>query len=96
MTPQVSRLMNSCPYAGRHLADLAVSRKAPLEIRRFAIRLAGEVGYCDVIPTLERMLARLESRVNGHQAMAFAPPASMDDADLLPDVKGALAKLSSP
>ena len=41
--------------------SLAASRKAPLEIRRYAIRLAGEVGYCDVIPTLERMLARLES-----------------------------------
>jgi hypothetical protein len=48
-----------------------------------------------VISTLERMLARLESRVNGQQAMAFAPPAGMEDADLLPDVKDALAKLAS-
>ena len=96
LTPQVSRLMNSCPFAGHHLADLAVSRKTPLEIRRHAIRLAGEVGYCDVIPTFERMLARLDSRANGQQAMAFAPPSGMDDADLLPDVKRALAKLSSP
>jgi hypothetical protein len=95
LTPQVGKLMNACPYAGTHLADLAASRKAPLEIRRNAIRLAGEVGYCDVIPTLERMLARLESKVNGQQAMVFAPPSGMEDADLLPDVKGALAKLSS-
>jgi hypothetical protein len=92
---QAGKLMNSCPYAGHHLADLAASRKTPLEIRRYAIRLAGEVGYCDVIPALERMLARLESRVNGQQTMAFAPPASMDDADLLPDIKEALQKLSS-
>jgi hypothetical protein len=95
LTPQVGRLMNACPYAGAHLAELAASRKAPLEIRRYAIRLAGEVGYCDVIPTLERMLARLESRVNGQQSMAFAPPAGMEDADLLPEVKGALEKLAS-
>ena len=80
LTPQVGKLMNACPYAGNHLADLAASRKAPLEIRRYAIRLAGEVGYCDVIPTLERMLARLESRVNGQQAMAFAPPRQMPAA----------------
>jgi hypothetical protein len=96
MTPQVCRLMNACPFAGNHLADLAASRRAPLEIRRYAIRLAGEVGYCDVIPTLERMLARLESRVNGQQAMAFAPQTGTDDADLLPEVKEALQKLSSP
>jgi hypothetical protein len=95
LTPQVGKLMNACPYAGNHLADLAASRKAPLEIRRYAIRLAGEVGYCDVIPTLERMLARLESRINGQQAMAFAPPAGVDDDDLLADIKEALAKLSS-
>jgi hypothetical protein len=95
LTPQVGRLMNACPYAGAHLAELAASRKAPLEIRRYAIRLAGEVGYCDVIPTLERMLARLESKVNGQQSMAFAPPVGMEDADLLPEVKGALEKLSS-
>lgn len=92
--PQVARLMNSCPYAGHHLADLAASRKAPLEIRRYAIQLAGEVGYCDMIPTLERMLARLETRVNGQQTMSFAPPAGIEDEELLPDVKGALVKLS--
>jgi hypothetical protein len=95
LMPQVARLMNSCPFAGHHLADLASSRKAPLEIRRYAIRLAGEVGYCDMIPTLERMLARLETRVNGQQTMSFAPPAGLEDAELLPDVKGALDKLSS-
>jgi hypothetical protein len=95
MASRVSKLMCCCPYAGHHLADLAASRKAPLEIRRCAIRLAGDVGYCDVIPTLERMLARLESRVNGQQAMAFAPPVGTEDADLLPDVKDTLAKLAS-
>lgn len=95
LMPQIARLMNACPYAGNHLADLAASRKAPLDIRRYAIRLAGEVGYCDMIPTLERMLSRLESRANGQQAMSFAPPAALEDSDLLPDIKDALLKLSS-
>ena len=93
--PQIARLMNSCPYAGNHLADLAGSRKAPIDIRRYAIRLAGVVGYCDMIPTLERMLTRLESRANGQQAMAFAPPAALEDTELLSDVRDALLKLSS-
>jgi hypothetical protein len=95
LMPQIARLMNSCPYAGHHLADLTASRKAPLEIRRCAIRLAGEVGYCDMIPTLERMLSRLESRANGQQIMSFAPPTASEDVDLLSDVKEALLKLSA-
>jgi HEAT repeat protein len=89
------RLLNACPYAGTHLAEVASSRKAPLEVRRSAIRLLGEVGYLDAIPTLDRILIRLESRVSGQQAMPFAPPAGIDDTPLLPDIKNALAQLRS-
>ena len=90
------RLLNACPYAGTHLAEVASSRKAPIEVRRSAIRLLGEVGYLDAIPTLDRILIRLESRLSGQQAMPFAPPAGVDDTSLLPDIRNALAQLRTP
>lgn len=93
---RVAKLLNACPYAGNHLADLAAWRKAPIEIRRYAIQLIGLVGYLDAIPALERMQTRLESRLNGQQMMPFAPPGGADDTSLLPDVRAALDALRSP
>lgn len=93
---KVARLLNACPYAGNHLADVLANRKTPLEIRRQAIRLIGHVGFLDAIPALERILARLESRLNGQQAMPFAPPTGVDDTNLLPDIKTTLGLLRSP
>jgi HEAT repeat protein len=93
---KVARLFNACPYAGNHLSDVLASRKTPQEIRRQAIRLIGQVGYLDAIPTLERIAARLDSRMNGQQAMPFAPPTGIDDTALLPDIKATLALLRAP
>ncbi len=92
----VARLLNSCPYAGNHLADILSSRKVPLNIRRHAARMIGLVGYLDSIPALERLLARLESRQHGQQLMAFAPVEQSDEIDLIPDIRRALAFLHSP
>ncbi len=92
----VARLLNACPYAGNQLADILTSRKAPLDIRRHAVRLIGLVGYLDAIPALERQLARLESRLNGQQSMSFAPVDMVEDAVLIPDIRRALAFLRSP
>jgi hypothetical protein len=75
--------------------DLA-SRKVSLDIRRYAARLIGLVGYLESIPALERLLARLESRIHGQQVMSFAPLEMMDETDLIPDIRRALAFLSSP
>jgi hypothetical protein len=96
LTPQIIRLFLACPYAGNHLIEIVNSRKVPLEIRQQAIWLIGEVGYLDAIPTLERMQIRMESRLNGQQAMPFAPPVGIDDSELLPGVKTTLALLRSP
>jgi HEAT repeat protein len=90
------RLLEVCPHAGNHLVDIASSRKAPLDVRRLAIRLIGEIGYLDAIPALERMRTRMETRFNGQQAMPFAPPYGVDDSGLLPDVRSTLAALHSP
>ncbi|MGW8250861.1 MAG: hypothetical protein ACWGO1_09485, partial [Anaerolineales bacterium] len=92
----VARLLNACPYAGNQLAEILTSRKVPLDIRRHAVRLIGLVGYLDAIPALERLLARLESRLNGQQTMSFAPVDMVEDAVLIPDIRRALAFLQSP
>jgi len=92
----IARLLNACPYAGRHLADILTERKMPLAVRRAATHFIGFVGYLDAIPALERMLVRLEARVTGQQVMPFAPPGQPDEADLLPEVRQALKNLRAP
>jgi hypothetical protein len=92
----VASLLSACPFAGNHLADVVVSRKTPLEIRKKAVRLIGRVGYLDAIPALERLLSRLESRLHGQQAMPFAPKSSTEEAELLPDLQLTLTLLRSP
>jgi len=92
----IIRIFSICPFASNHLVELASSRKVQLDIRRHAIWLIGEVGYLDAIPALERLQIRMESRLNGQQAMPFAPPVGIDDSELLPDVISTLALLRTP
>jgi HEAT repeat protein len=92
----ISRLINACPYAGRHMADILLDRKYPLAIRRMAVHFIGTVGYLEAIPALEKMLARLEARVIGQHSMPFAPPSQPDEVDLLPEIRAALASLRAP
>jgi hypothetical protein len=90
-----AKLLNASPYAGTHLIDISVSKRTPIEIRRKALCLIGAVGYIDALPALERMAARLEARVNGQQIMPFAPQSNVEDIDLLPDLRNAIASLRS-
>jgi HEAT repeat protein len=92
----VARLLNACPYAGNQMSDILASRKASLEIRRCAIRMIGLVGYLDAVPALERLLARLESRLHGQTTMSFAQVDMVEDAELIPDIRRSLAFLQSP
>jgi len=92
----ISRLLNACPYAGRHMADILSERKHPLAIRRMAVHFIGLVGYLEAIPSLERLLTRLEARVVGQHMMPFAPQAPIDEVDLLPEIRAALADLRAP
>ncbi len=93
---QVIRILKTCPYAGNHLMEMANSRKVPLNMRRKAIWLVGQIGYLDAIPALERMQIRMETRLTGQQSMPFAPPIGIDDIDLLDDVISTLGLLQSP
>jgi hypothetical protein len=91
----VARLLDDCPYGGNHLVEILSSRKVQLAIRQEAVRLIGIVGYLDAIPALERMLIRLESRIQGQQAMSFIPLTGVDDSALLPEIQIALKKLNT-
>ena len=92
----IARLLNACPYAGRHLADILSDRKLPLGVRRDAARFIGLVGYLEAIPALERIEARLDARISGQQTMPFAPPGQPDESDLLPEIRAALLNLRAP
>jgi len=96
LASQVVRLLSTCPFAGNHLIEMANSRKSPVDIRRQAIWLIGQVGYLDAIPALERLQIRMETRLTGQQSMPFAPPLGFDESELLPDVMTTLGLLRSP
>ena len=91
---QIARLLNYCPKAASHLADILTDRKASLEERRRAAELIGKVGYLEAVPALERLQVRLAARLRGQQSMPFAPPPTPDEAELLPVVEQALRLLS--
>ena len=93
---QVGAVFNNCPYAGNHLAYILSDRKIQLSIRKQAAYYLGKVGYQDAIPALERIEARLAARMNGQQAMPFAPPDRDDETSLLPSIQIALKALLSP
>lgn len=93
---QFTRLFNACPYAGEHLVEILSDRNNTLSVRKKAIDLVGLVGYLDAIPALERLEARLQTRLIGQQAMPFAQSASLDESELLPAIQGAINSLRAP
>jgi HEAT repeat protein len=94
--PHISRVLDACPYAGRHLGDIALDRTLPLAHRKQAVLFIGAVGYLEAIPPLEKLAARLEARLNGQQSMAFAPSPQSEDSELLPIVQSVLHLLQVP
>jgi HEAT repeat protein len=96
MEDHVSRLIDACPYAGRHLIDILKDRKIPIDIRRQAARMIGKVGYLDALPALEKLEGRVEARLFGQKAMSFAPHEKPNEAKLLPAIRDALRVLRAP
>lgn len=92
----VANLLNACPYAGNHLADILSDRKSPLAVRKQAGKMIGRVGFLDAIPALERLSSRLEARLNGQRSMPFAPTAPQEELDLLPIIQTAMLLLRAP
>lgn len=96
LTDHVARLLDACPYAGNHLADIVGDRTIEHAIREQAALAIGRVGFLDVLPVLERLETRLESRINGQRSMPFMPPTSESEAELLPALQRAIAALRAP
>lgn len=92
----VSRLLNACPQAGNTLVDILSDRKMGIMIRKKAAHFLGTVGYLDAIPSLERLVTRLQSRLNGQRAMPFAGSTILEDNELLPVVLDTLSVLQTP
>ena len=92
----IAHLIDACPYASNHLVDILNDHKAPLEVRKQAAVMIGRVGFLDAMASLERLESKLETRLNGQKTMPFAPPPSLDEADLLPTVRTALNSLRTP
>ena len=89
----VSTILKQCSYAGTVLGDILLDRKAPLDIRKQAILFAGKVGFIDTRSSLEKLIQRLESRINGQTFMSFAPPSIQREIDLLKPAQSALLML---
>jgi HEAT repeat protein len=79
----ITRLLNNCPHAGTHLAEIFSNRGAPLAVRLQAVHFVGQAGFLDAVPALERLAARLDARRNGQQSMPFAPPPTTQDESQL-------------
>jgi hypothetical protein len=92
----ITRLLNTCPHAGTHMAEIFSDRGAPLHMRQQAVHFVGQVGFLEVVPALERLAVRLEARRIGQQSMPFAPPpATQDESELLPEINQTLWMLRS-
>jgi HEAT repeat protein len=93
---RLARLLNTCPFAGRHLVDILSDRQTPHRLRLHAANFIGVVGFLEAIPALERLVTRLEARLAGQQAMSFAPPSQPNEVDLLPVIHQTLEMLQAP
>ena len=79
-----AELLSYCSFAGEHLGQILTNRQASISIRRQAAKFIGKIGYLDALPTLERMVSRLEDR------------REEDDSPLYPTLLEAIQLLRSP
>jgi hypothetical protein len=82
--------------AGSDLSEILSDRRQALAIRKQAANFIARVGFVDASPSLERLIGRIESRVNGQQAFSFSQIDAMDEAQLLPSLKSVLTILQAP
>ena len=92
----VGILIKSNCMAGSVLSEILSDRKQTLAIRNQAANFIARVGFVDAAPCIERIIGRIESRVNGQQAFPFNQVDALDEAQLLPNLKSVLVVLQAP
>lgn len=91
----VAALLECCSYAGEHLAEILADRQTPLTIRKQAADYIGRLGYLDALPTLERMVSKLDQRRSNREDYGQTVDDS-DECSLLPLIRSALVVLTAP
>jgi hypothetical protein len=94
--PDISSLLRLSPYSGKQMADIMADRKMPIEMRCLAGHFIGKIGYIEAIPTLERLLGRLEALLCGKPASYYVTSNAKDESILLPIIQEVLALLQAP
>jgi len=95
LEPQVTKILNYCSYAGTHLSGILSDRLAPNAIRKLAAYFIGKVGYLDALPTMERMVTRLETRTNGTNGHKSHEITENEQTDLLQTINRSLEYLTA-
>lgn len=89
----VLQVLKQCAYSGDTLIDIFSDRGAPLEVRRAAIEIIGEMGYVNALPAIERLLRRLESANIAQKKMVFAPMKPVEEQALVKTLRMSLSLL---
>ncbi len=92
----IATLLKANFMAGNDLTTILADRKIPLSIRKQAANFIAQVGYVDALQGIERLISRLETRVNGQQAFMVNPADPSDEVELLPILTSVLQVLKAP
>ena len=94
--PVIAAMLSYCSFAGGHLAEILLNRQAPLTIRKRATHFIGRIGFLEALPCLERLEARLASRLNGNKGTPDFQFDENEEVSLLPLIQDALSVLRAP
>jgi len=92
---QLGILLKACSFAGNQLSQIIADHAAPIPIRRQAITFTSQIGFLVAIPTLERMVRRIEARVLSDGGTGLPSSDMEDEASLLPYMIEALDRLKA-
>jgi hypothetical protein len=91
----IYQIFNVYAMAGKYLGDILADGKNPMPIRQKAIHFVGWIGYAETLPTLKRLLDRLEGRRSEQYAMTFASRSRHLDDEIIPILRIAINRLTS-
>lgn len=92
---EISKFLNLCPIAGKHLSAILMDRSQSIAIRCQAVDLIGLIGFVDTKSTLLRIKSRIDSRMNNN-GIQLASATLEDEKSLLLSINTALTLLQNP